>query len=221
VTETLALHHAYWWDHPVLGAGAFEAGYWSRDAERFALYLQRRRASWEHLLANEAAWLPEDTRELYERVFQGLEAHWQRALEPRFRGRRHLTLVHGDAYFANFLCPVGPGGPVYLIDWQSGTADLGGYDLANLCATFWTPEHRSAGQREQRILRHYHRTLLAHGVRDYSWDSLVADYQAGLIFWLLVPLQDCYGGAPREYWCPKMQCLAAAFREWGCEALLG
>jgi Ecdysteroid kinase-like family len=222
VIDTLAQHHAYWWDHALLDGGTFEIGYWSRDAERFALYLQRRRTSWEGLLANEAAWFPDDLRELYACVLDHLEQHWQRYLEPRFQARANLTLVHGDAYFANFLCPTDPSaGATYLLDWQSPTVDIGGYDLANLCATFWTSAQRHAAQREQQILRRYHAVLQAHGVRDYTWPNLLTDYQAGLIYWLLVPLQDRYDGAGKDYWWPKMQCLVAAFREWHCADLLG
>ena len=40
-------------------------------------------------------------------------------------------------------------------------------------------------------------------------------------FWLLMPLQDRFGGAGKDYWWPKMQCLVAAFREWQCAELLG
>ena len=48
----------------------------------------------------------------------------------------------------------------------------------------------------------------------------MTDYRTGLIFWLLMPVQDGYGGSGKDYWWPKMQCLVAAFREWSCEALL-
>ena len=221
VTDALAQHHAYWWDRAALDGGTFAVGYWSRDAERFAQYVERRSRSWQSLIEHEVSWFPEDLRALYEHAFAHLRAHWQRWLEPRFRTRANLTLVHGDAYYANFLCPKAAEGPTYLLDWQSPTVDINGYDLANLCATFWTSEQRREGEREQKLLRRYLLVLQAHGVSNYTWDDLAADYQSGLIYWLLVPLQDRYDGAPREYWWPKMQCLAAAFREWGCAELLG
>jgi thiamine kinase-like enzyme len=205
----------------LLWTGGFEIGYWSRNAERFQLYLQRRRAAWESLIAAERAWFPADLRELYEHALAGLPRHWERYLEPRFSTRQNLTLVHGDAYFANFLCPKDAGdGATYLIDWQSPTVDLAGYDLANLIAAFWTPEQRHGQQREVEILRRYHRALQQHGVSNYSWEELLTDYRTGLIFWLLIPVQDCHGGAGKDYWWPKMQCLAAAYREWNCIALL-
>jgi thiamine kinase-like enzyme len=221
VVEALARHHAYWWNHPTLRTDVFHEGYWSRNAERFQLYLERRRASWNRLLAGAAGWLPNDVRELYEAVLDRLERHWSRDLEPRFRSNTHLTLIHGDSYFSNFLCPrPGVNADTFLIDWQSPTVDLAGYDLANLVATFWTPEQRHEAQREQRILQHYYAALVAHGVQDYRWEDLLADYRAGLIYWLLVPVQDAGDGSSEGYWWPKMQCLMAAFQDWECAALL-
>jgi len=88
-----------------------------------------------------------------------------------------------------------------------------------LCATFWTSEQRHAAQREKN-LRCYHTTLQAHGVTNYSWDNLLTDYKCGLIYWLLMPVQDRFGGASKDYWWPKMQCLLSAFHDWHCEELL-
>jgi len=222
VVDTLARLHAYWWDHPELGTGQFEVGYWNRNAERFQHYLARRRTAWDALAADEHAWFPAELRSLYERVLGQLSVHWEHYLKPRFEPRSKLTLVHGDSYFANFLCPRTPGtGATYLLDWQSPSVDLGGYDLANLIAAFWTSQQRNDDQREQRMLRRYYTGLQTHGVSDYTWDELVTDYQTGLIFWFLMPLQDRYDGALREYWWPKMQCVVAAFGEWQCETLLG
>jgi hypothetical protein len=222
VVDTLASHHAYWWNRPLLQSETFPFGYWSRNAERFALYLQRRQTSWESLRTREANWLPVDFCNLYERVLSHLQHHWERYLEPRFRTQTHLTLVHGDAYFANFLCPKRrDSGATYLLDWQSPVVDIGGYDLANLCATFWTSEQRHEGHRERHILERYYRKLQGDGITSYTWEDLVTDYQSGIIYWLLVPVQDGYDGASRDYWWPKMQCLAAAFRDWQCEKLLG
>ena len=99
--------------------------------------------------------------------------------------------------------------------------DIGGYNLANLCATFWTSEKRQQGGREVRLLQTYYATLLANGVLQYTWDGLITDYRSGLIYWILVPVQDGYDGARREYWWPRMQCLVTAFSEWGCETTLG
>ena len=222
VVDTLAHHHAYWWDHPLLLTETFPVGYWSQNAERFAQYLQRRQTAWDSLCANEADWFPAEYRDFYDQVLTHLRQHWEQYLEPRFRTQTDLTLVHADAYFANFLCPRSEdSGTTYLLDWQSPVVDIGGYDLANLCATFWTSEQRHEANREKKILERYYATLQTHGVTNYSWENLLTDYQTGLIYWLLVPVQDRHGGAGKDYWWPKMQCLVTAFHEWHCDRLLG
>ncbi len=222
VVDTLAQIHAYWWDHVLTGTEQFEVGYWTRSAERFEQYLHRRRTSWESLIANEKAWFPDDSRELYEQVLAHLSVHWEQYLKPRFQAKRNLTLVHGDTYFTNFLCPKTPRtAATYLLDWQSPGVDIGGYDLANMIAPFWTSQQRHEGQREETMLRRYHTVLREHGVTNYSWDELITDYKTGLIFWLLMPVQDRYSGSGKEYWWPIMQCVVAAFQEWQCEKLLG
>jgi len=221
VVDALAQLHAYWWEHPLLEAGIFDVGYWLRNTERFGLYLQRRITSWQNLMSKEADWFPADLRELYEFALARLPSHWEHYLEPRFRTRTHITLTHNDAYFANFLCPRQSGtGATYLLDWQTPDFEIAGYDLANLCATFWNSEQRRENQREEQILRHYYAVLQAHGVHAYTWEDLLTDYKIGLIFWLLIPVQDCSDGSKRSYWWPKMQCLVAAFRDWHCEDLL-
>jgi hypothetical protein len=221
VVDAMAQLHAYWWEHPLLHTDTFYVGYGSRNAERFEQYLRRRTISWQSLIAGESEWFPNDLRELYEHLLTCLPHYWEQYLAPRFRELRNLTVVHGDAYFSNSLCPKDPAtGATYWMDWQEPTFDIGGYDLVNLCATFWTSEQRHEGQREEKILRQYHTTLQAHGVGKYSWDDLLLDYKQGLIFWLLMPVQDRFGGAKKDYWWPKMQCLVTAFREWHCEDLL-
>lgn len=221
VVETLARLHAYWWQHPLIAAGGFPVGYWSRDEERFAAYLDRRTSSWKRLVSREGTSIPADVRALYEEVLTRLQGYWQEHLAPRFRGGRHLTLIHGDAYFSNFLCPIPPATRTYLLDWQSPTFDIGAYDLVNLCATFWTSEQRSENDREVTVLRTYHETLRAQGVTGYAWNELLRDYRWGLIHWLLVPVQDGADGSAPDYWWPKMRCLVSAFREWRCDRVLG
>ena len=49
----------------------------------------------------------------------------------------------------------------------------------------------------------------------------VRDYRLSIADWLLIPLQDCFDGSSKEYWWPKMQCLAHAFEDWRVAELLG
>jgi hypothetical protein len=142
VVETLARFHAAWWEHPLLGSGAATVGQVHPDRqshEGWATYMRRRADAWADLVAIEGAWFPDDLRRLYEAVLARTSILWERYLGPRLTTLANVTLIHGDAYFANFLYPIDGAGQTYLIDWQSPEANLGAGDLANLMATFWTP----------------------------------------------------------------------------------
>ena len=221
VVEMLARFHAFWWEHPRLGLEGLPLGRWYGNEADWDRYMRRRANAWEALIAAEGDWFPVGTRRLYEWVLARVPSLWDRYLASRLAIFDKVTLTHGDAYFANVLYPHEPGtGQVYLIDWQSPEVYLGASDLANLIATFWTPAQRQAEGREARLLGRYHDTLVTNGVTGYAWDDLLNDYRLALIEWLLVPLQDRADGARRDYWWPKMRCLAGAFHDHGCADLL-
>jgi hypothetical protein len=222
VVEALAALHAYWWEHPLSQTREIEVGYWLRDADQFAKYYERRHNAWNALLEAEKDWLPASVATLYKQFFAKLPIFWERYLKPRYEAKTNLTLMHGDAYFSNFMCLKGYGrdNNAYLLDWQTYSFDIGASDLVNLLATFWTREQRRTNNREQTALRWYHTTLQTRVMPYYSWEDLQDDYRAGLIYWLLMPVQDRANGSHKNYWWPKMQCLIAAFEDWNCEHFL-
>jgi hypothetical protein len=218
VVDALAEVHAYWWDR---AAPTIPAAAWSRDEEGLEAMLNRRRAAWRQVLAAHGDWLPAHVIEFYERTLVDISRMWERRLRERMSARRNLTLVHGDSYFANFLVPTIPEShPTYLIDWQSPSLDLAAQDLVTLLATWWSPDQRHDQNRERRALARYHAQLLERGVVGFSLEDLHADYALCLVDWVLVPLQDAADGSTPEYWWPKMQCLIAAYNDWGCGSLL-
>lgn len=155
---------------------------------------------------------------LYDTLLPQLFWLWQTYTYPRLTSFAQMTLTHGDAYLNNFLCPrPGQMGATYLIDWQSPEVYRGTSDVVTMCATFWTRAQRA--DREIPLLERYHRRLQEHGVMDYAWHDLITDYQYSIIDWLLIPLQDRLDGAGKDYWFPKMQCLADAFEDWNCATL--
>jgi Phosphotransferase enzyme family len=218
VVDTLARLHAYWWERVT---EPIEVNDWWQDLKGFNASLELLTKAWHSVVRDHGAWLPAEVIELYERILSRLSGFWEREIRDRMRERRNLSLVHGDAYFANFLCPIPPGtGTTYLIDWQSPCFDIPANDLVNLCATFWTAQQRNDQLRERRILRRYHDMLCVGGVTGYSLDDLHADYTRTLIDWVFVPVMDAADGSARDYWWPKMRCLIAAYHDWNCEAML-
>ena len=234
LVETLARFHAYWWQHPVLQRSSSQEGIWRVEHAEFMKHIQKCRAVWDDVKATGSGEISAELDRMYERLLSTAPSWWIRYIEPRLASVDSVTLVHGDSYPANFLCPmnqssrppVGEGEgtreheAVYLIDWQFAAAQLGTQDLVNLCATFWTSHQRREHDRERRLLRHYLETLHTCGVSGYEWQDLAQDYRISLLDWVLTPLHDRADGTPEDYWWPKMQCLTSAFQDWGCEELL-
>ena len=220
VIDTLALLHDYWWDHPLLRDGVFPLLDFNGDRTRWDAYEDHRRTSWESVSAGPHA-VPTAGRAAVGAVPRRIRWSWNAYMRERVADRRALTLMHGDTYFTNFLVPNDDStDSAVLVDWQCPTGNIGAFDLANLFTTFWTSEQRLTGGRELRMLKRYHAGLIAHRVRDYSWDDFCNDYRAGIIYWLLVPIQDAHDGADPSYWLPKVTCLTEAFLDWDCQSLL-
>ena len=99
--------------------------------------------------------------------------------------RPPLTLAHHDIHVDNIFLPSARGGRFALIDWQSvSVSRLGTNDVARLLCMGMRPEQRR--QHTPALLRHYHRALCAHGVRDYSLRSLRLRYRQELIAVVLI-----------------------------------
>lgn len=93
--------------------------------------------------------------------------------------RRPLTLCHGSLHRGQILFSDNSPTSFHIIDWQSVAVDLAANDLARLVVTGLSPEQRK--QHEPALLDLYHRTLVAHGVTDYSLAQLHDDYRLALV----------------------------------------
>jgi thiamine kinase-like enzyme len=214
---SLARFHAHWWEHPALGqAEPMLVRTWYRDQPHFKAHVARREREWTAFANDVGAGFPDELRRLYEEALDRLPALW-RHLSRRVDSMSGMTLSHGDCYLTQWLCPRGDAGQVYLIDFDSVSANLGAFDLVYLMATFWTREQRRA--HEERCLQQYHQALRSAGVAGYGWDELIADVRLMTAFIVWDPVFDQTNGSPRDYWWPKMTCLVDAYRGWRCEEL--
>lgn len=99
--------------------------------------------------------------------------------------RPPLTLAHNDIHADNIFLPSARGGRFAMIDWQSvSVSRFGTNDVARLLCMGMRPEQRR--RHERALLRHYHRALCAHGVRDYPLRRLRFRYRAELVAIVLV-----------------------------------
>jgi hypothetical protein len=89
------------------------------------------------------------------------------------------TLVHGDYRADNlFFDGVSSAAPLAVIDWQLCCRGSGAFDIAYLLTQ--SMEVASRRRFEMRLLREWHRTLVASGVSAYSFDDAVRDYRRGV-----------------------------------------
>lgn len=221
VVEALAGLHATWWEHPALGTGKLLVSEWYRDQACCKAALREFTDNWGAFQRMTGETLSSATRALGDEALAALPHLWQQHLAERMAARRQLTISHGDCYLSQFLCPLPESSDTatYLVDFQGACGDLPAMDLVFLFATFWTPEQRQEGQREERLLRAYLDALMGYGVTGYSWDDLVRDYQIALAFMFFYPVWDALDGSSRDYWEPKLRCLASAVDDWGCREL--
>jgi hypothetical protein len=222
IVAALAGFHAAWWQHPALGTNdALMVRPWFRDAAHYTQHIARRQREWAEFDARLDAELPDDLRALIVAALAGLPRLWETHLAARVESFRQITLSQGDCYLTQFLCPTAPGERTLLVDFDSASANFAAYDLAYLLPTFWTPAQRAEGGREQRALERYHAALCTAGVENYTFADLHTDYRHMVVHMLFDPIHDAVAGSSRAYWWPKLQCLAGAFRDLDCAALLG
>ena len=87
-----------------------------------------------------------------------------------------LTAVHGDYRLDNMLFDPSPGGvPMTTVDWQTVSHGPGVQDVAYFIGTGLEPGLRAEVERD--LVKEYHATLRAGGVKDQSFDACWDQYR--------------------------------------------
>jgi hypothetical protein len=219
MVDALADFHAHWWDHPAFGTGILRPPTSFRDAAARAERIAARAAQLRRFADAVGPGVEPAVLRLCERALAGLPALWADRYGSRFAQPRDLTLVNGDCYFAQFLCPRdGSAAPTYLLDFQEASVHLPAEDLVFMFATFWTRAQRREGDREMRLIGRYRARLAARGVA-YDLDRLLDDYRVGIVYMLFRTIWDQSCGAAETYWRPKLDCVVASYLDHGCDRL--
>lgn len=210
--DTYAVFHAFWWEHSRLGRDIGQM-LTEETIEQFLAEAQRGCESFARFPDSHAG----DT---HLAILRRVAAAWPERRRQRVVRGRGVTLVHRDPHPGNFLYPRNPDvDSVVLVDWQSWRVDTGTDDLAYAMACHWplAPDSRL----EWEMVRRYHRTLLARGVANYTWDECWYDYRASIVrclFFLLVAWSPAQweGGM----WWERVRRGIGAFRRWDCGEIL-
>lgn len=208
--ECLARLHAFWRDHPKLGNGigtVFDDA-WLSD---FVDTLEKNVTAFMDFLGDK---LTSERRRIYDRMLASKLKIWGRLTDAA-----GLTVTHGDAHWWNFLYPLDPANDcVRLFDWQLWHLDLGARDLAFVLALGGFSERRP--NLESHLTRHYHNTLISHGVTNYAWDDFWTDYRFSAIRNLNIPVIQWSQGRSEHMWLSNLERAMSAYEDLGCSKLL-
>jgi hypothetical protein len=220
IVDALAVFHARWWEPAGFGEGVLQPPTSFRDEAACAERIGQRREQFGRFVETAGPTVEPAVLRLCERALARLPALWGDRYLRRFAGGKRVTLVNGDCYFTQFLCPRdGSGEPTYLVDFQEASVHLPAEDLVFLFATFWTREQRLEGDREMRLLRRYLARLEDHGIAGYGMEQLLDDYRVSIVYQLFRTVWDQTSGASEAYWRPKLACVVAAYEDHGCHSL--
>jgi hypothetical protein len=171
--ETIGRLHARWWETPGLGALDWMP-YRNIQPARY-------RQSWPRFQQAIGPLLPAPALVLGEKVGDRLD-ELLRAMEEHPH-----TIVHSDFRADNLLfdAPTRPD-PVVVVDWQLAIRSRGALDMARLlCGSLSSPDRAAC---ERVVLRRWHQTLEAGGVKGYSFQQAVRDYKLGALLCLYFPV---------------------------------
>jgi hypothetical protein len=172
----LAVHHARWWSSPRLTAFPWLGS--GIDLVNGVLE-QSYPSVWQFTLDHYGEGIPEEIRA----VLPTLASRISTLMEPFKQGA--LTISHGDYRLDNmFFGDPGAGYELAVLDWQSPTQAWPAYDIAYFVYSNIDVETRRAYETE--LLRGYHSALIAAGVADYDWETLMHDYRASLLVSLAI-----------------------------------
>lgn len=208
--DILAQIHAYWWKNPKLGVEIGTMPTEQTLADEFEEDISVYRAFADYLGDR----LMPSRHAIFERVIN----QFLHVKQKRFANIKTLTLSHGDAHAWNFLYPRHQQDKPYLLDWEALGVNIGTNDLAYMMAMFWHPARRQ--WLEESLVKHYHNQLLAHGIKNYTWDDCWYDYRLAIISNLFMPAWWWKHHTPAFLWWHRLERLMMAYEDLNCAELL-
>ena len=113
--------------------------------------------------------------EILDRLAEKAPSYWRYCLECKNQVAAHCDFRGDNMLFGQRNGELA----MVTIDWV-GLLSGGGRDLSHFLGTSLLPEVRKAHELE--LLTHYHETLLAQGVTDFSLQECMDDYRINLLY---------------------------------------
>lgn len=163
--------HAKWWNHPSLLSMPFLNKMPSMDF--LYLLLQAAVGAREAItnLYGDEANASIDCVEVFARKYDKV---------TEWISTRPLTMIHADYHSKQLFFPTEAGGQFAVIDWQYPFAAQGAWDLQRILSMCVDTGTRLAHQ--ESIISDYVTGLQEHGVRDYTREDVLLDFQMGSLY---------------------------------------
>ncbi len=166
VMDTLAILHAYWWEHPLSGELAPLP-----TAEKLNSLREQHQSQFNTLKTSVGQYLDAKYLNILEKIASGLPPKQ----EERLLTGTGLTIIHNNLVPDNLVYTPRE---TLITNWENWSIGVNTDDLAMMIPLHW-PEHLRKFQ-EKQLLKRYYDTIKQQGVKEYSWDELENDYKASL-----------------------------------------
>ena len=217
IIDCYACFHAFWWDHSFLRRKLRK--FRSEDSVLYLTGVEGYREFLGRFMDRAGDRLSQEQRKVYERALASFSHFVDLRGKRRLAPGNRLTLIHGDAKYANIFLPKAPSvNGVYLIDWEFWEVRMGTDDIANI-ALFGFADPRA--NLVEDLLRRYHDGLQRHGVEDYGWEDCWHDYRLSTIRSLFVPICSGAWGAPMDWCLQNLERSLLSFQDLNCAEFLG
>ncbi|MHA1727859.1 MAG: oxidoreductase family protein [Promethearchaeota archaeon] len=227
--ESIARIHGFWWVWLDKNKEKNKNLMINLEKSEFFGWFEEQNKNLKYVLDSLGERISLKRQKLYKNVYSRFpEILWQRVSQQNKRGKKNLTIVHGDAHLWNFFYPIYPRKSkenkntiAYLIDWQNWKIGIGMQDLAYMIGLHWYPEKRKL--LEKKLIKHYY-NMLINTYPDlkslYSWEQCLYDYKLSIIWSLYIPILQCYKKKFPGVWWHHLERGILAFKDLNCNKLL-
>lgn len=221
MVELLAEFHAMWWEDKVLYENEDHLSIselWNTE-EKIVSFIAQNKKLWEGFYKKENSWITNEDKSIFKRSLKNTFDAWKKHFDKRINKRKHFTLTHGSCYIQQFLCLYGDV-KSKIVNFEKLMIGNPAYDLVHLLIERINPAQRNYNDREKRLLKHYHKSLVKFGVKNYSFNELITDYKMMVILRIFHSLSDYKElGNEDPYWWYEYQNINHAFIDLKCDEL--
>lgn len=210
---SLAKFHAAFWNTDKIGSCDLPID----SIEKINSYEKNTYESYEKFIKYVGNRFDAETLAIYEHACR-ISIKLEMERYKRLVSKDNITLIHGDSHIHNFMFPHNQNNTPRILDFQFWGIGMGVGDVAHLTRVSFP--NVSGENLHRLIMDKYHETLLAQGIKDYSWENCWDDYRKKVASMLLIPMWQYIGfNLKYDYWINDIKSLVRNYKWLHCEQL--